>query len=188
MGIEPMSSAWKAEVLPLNYSRLAYCHNNRTWWREVDSNHRRHSQLIYSQPPLAAWVSLRDGAHYCVFDTPCLSTGPSTNSLPNCASFRQPRGRSDPCVATGVRGLGQQSRQERRTCRSCERREARPMGTDIRWSALYHDAQLARQCEHHALTNTADFAHLVMPQLAQAFNCALYQAFGRRSTGGDTNA
>ena len=77
MGIEPMSSAWKAEVLPLNYSRLAYCHNNRTWWREVDSNHRRHSQLIYSQPPLAAWVSLRDGAHYCVFGGMPLSTSQS---------------------------------------------------------------------------------------------------------------
>ena len=74
MGIEPMSSAWKAEVLPLNYSRLASCYNNRTWWREVDSNHRRHSQLIYSQPPLAAWVSLRDGAHYFVFGGIRLST------------------------------------------------------------------------------------------------------------------
>ena len=89
MGIEPTSSAWKAEVLPLNYSRLAYCHNNRTWWREVDSNHRRHSQLIYSQPPLAAWVSLRDGAHYCVFDTLGLSTGASRKSLPDCVLFSQ---------------------------------------------------------------------------------------------------
>ena len=66
-GIEPAYSAWKADVLPLNYSRDPSCLSSRTWWREVDSNHRRHSQLIYSQPPLAAWVSLRDGAHYCVF-------------------------------------------------------------------------------------------------------------------------
>ena len=33
-GIEPAPSAWKAEVLPLNYSRR--------WWREKDSNLRRH--------------------------------------------------------------------------------------------------------------------------------------------------
>ena len=26
---------------------------NRFWWERVDSNHRRHSQQIYSLPPLA---------------------------------------------------------------------------------------------------------------------------------------
>src|SRR5690606_22569595 len=34
-GIEPPSSAWKAEVLPLNYTRLleAVCHPRARWWR-----------------------------------------------------------------------------------------------------------------------------------------------------------
>src|SRR3546814_17892348 len=41
-GIEPAPSAWKAEVIPLNYSRdgqLWICREH--WWREVDSKHRR---------------------------------------------------------------------------------------------------------------------------------------------------
>ena len=29
-----------------------------TWWRRMDSNHRRHSQQIYSLSPLATWVLL----------------------------------------------------------------------------------------------------------------------------------
>ena len=44
-GIEPSQSAWKAEVLPLNYTRK--------WWREKDSNLRSLWQQIYSLPPLA---------------------------------------------------------------------------------------------------------------------------------------
>src|SRR5690606_32784931 len=61
-GIEPAPSAWKAEVLPLNYSRAGQtclgtaptdgesiglllepssARWTRSWWREVDSNHRR---------------------------------------------------------------------------------------------------------------------------------------------------
>ena len=28
------------------------------WWEKVDSNHRRHSQQIYSLSPLATWVLL----------------------------------------------------------------------------------------------------------------------------------
>src|SRR3954467_7609527 len=55
-GIEPAQSAWKAEVLPLNYSRTA---RNSTgggrWIRTTEGV----SQQIYSLPPLAAWVSLR---------------------------------------------------------------------------------------------------------------------------------
>ena len=96
MGIEPTSSAWKAEVLPLNYTRIvadslqpARCRgfnclpntglvipivlalirgpvcrtrgplpSTGNWWRGEDSNLRRHSQQIYSLPPLAAWVPL----------------------------------------------------------------------------------------------------------------------------------
>src|SRR5262245_19821407 len=57
-GIEPPSSAWKAEVLPLNYTRLLTSPATN-WWRGKDSNLRRHSQQIYSLPPLTAWVPLR---------------------------------------------------------------------------------------------------------------------------------
>ena len=87
MGIEPTSSAWKAEVLPLNYTRPisnrflppnqqscflyvlvffkqpSYPDQNSNppanWWREEDSNLRRLSQQIYSLPPLTAREPLR---------------------------------------------------------------------------------------------------------------------------------
>ncbi len=44
-GIEPASSAWKAEVLPLNYARLPAFyfdkhHIDENWWRGKDSNLR----------------------------------------------------------------------------------------------------------------------------------------------------
>src|SRR5215831_5017858 len=58
-GIEPPPSAWKAEVLPLNYTRLSCLPPPLKWWRGKDSNLRRHSQQIYSLPPLTAWVPLR---------------------------------------------------------------------------------------------------------------------------------
>ena len=66
MGIEPTLSAWKAEVLPLNYTRnrtqclatfmLAYaCPQSLfQWWRGKDSNLRRLSRQIYSLIPLTA--------------------------------------------------------------------------------------------------------------------------------------
>ena len=74
-GIEPAPSAWKAEVLPLNYSRpdavpafavacgwvtpkaiesVARPGGGR-WIRTTEGV----SQQIYSLPPLAAWVSLQ---------------------------------------------------------------------------------------------------------------------------------
>ena len=46
-GIEPAPSAWKAEVLPLNYSREL-----RGWWREVDSNHRRRKPADLQSAPV----------------------------------------------------------------------------------------------------------------------------------------
>ena len=46
-GIEPASSAWKAEVLPLNYTRRL-----KTWWWGKDLNLRRLSRQIYSLIPL----------------------------------------------------------------------------------------------------------------------------------------
>ena len=62
MGIEPTSSAWKAEVLPLNYTReglRAPARKGRLpstppagWWWGEDSNLRRLSRQIYSLIPL----------------------------------------------------------------------------------------------------------------------------------------
>ncbi len=62
MGIEPTPSAWKAEVLPLNYTRIFLApllapYSQRSaaiWWRGKDSNLRRLSRQIYSLIPLTA--------------------------------------------------------------------------------------------------------------------------------------
>ena len=63
MGIEPTPSAWKAEVLPLNYTREAPSRikhprerqsQQTIWWRGEDSNLRRLSRQIYSLIPLTA--------------------------------------------------------------------------------------------------------------------------------------
>ena len=56
MGIEPTPSAWKAEVLPLNYTRTCFS------WRGQDSNLRRLSRQIYSLIPLTAREPLQK--HY----------------------------------------------------------------------------------------------------------------------------
>ena len=56
MGIEPTPSAWKAEVLPLNYTRMSH----RIWWRGKDSNLRRQSRQIYSLIPLTAREPLQN--------------------------------------------------------------------------------------------------------------------------------
>jgi hypothetical protein len=53
MGIEPTPSAWKAEVLPLNYTRRGGGGGGRI------RTYEGISQQIYSLPPLAAWVPLR---------------------------------------------------------------------------------------------------------------------------------
>ena len=59
-GIEPALVAWKATVLPLNYSRTVTLVDGAgtgggRWIRTTEGV----SQQIYSLPPLAAWVSLR---------------------------------------------------------------------------------------------------------------------------------
>lgn len=61
MGIEPTQSAWKAEVLPLNYTRLSY---RKYWWRGKDSNLRRQSRQIYSLIPLTAREPLQKERHF----------------------------------------------------------------------------------------------------------------------------
>ncbi len=55
MGIEPTCSAWKADVLPLNYTRLCQpsTYTLLFWWRGEDSNLRRMNRQIYSLIPLA---------------------------------------------------------------------------------------------------------------------------------------
>ena len=72
MGIEPTPSAWKAEVLPLNYTRLTIppicrqLHDRPTtqshrppvtgtpvtWWRGKDSNLRRHKSADLQSAPV----------------------------------------------------------------------------------------------------------------------------------------
>ncbi len=74
MGIEPTPSAWKAEVLPLNYTRAnILCGPVQTlkshaakflWWRGEDSNLRRLSRQIYSLIPLATREPLQKQARY----------------------------------------------------------------------------------------------------------------------------
>ena len=56
-GIEPAQSAWKAEVLPLNYSRAGTSARllvelPADWWREVDSNHRRRKPADLQSAPV----------------------------------------------------------------------------------------------------------------------------------------
>ncbi len=61
-GIEPASLAWKAKVLPLNYSRAPippapiYCLGGGGWIRTNVGV----SQQIYSLPPLATRAPLRE--------------------------------------------------------------------------------------------------------------------------------
>jgi hypothetical protein len=89
-GIEPAPSAWKAEVLPLNYSRPA--RNSSTgpyrrhearrcdpvfqpcqwlplavnWWREVDSNHRRRKPADLQSAPVGRLGIPPTKNGYCV--------------------------------------------------------------------------------------------------------------------------
>src|SRR3546814_10652360 len=72
-GIEPASSAWKAEVLPLNYSRPARksCRTRRfrvacCWWREVDSNHRRRKPADLQSAPVGRLGIPPTKNAYCV--------------------------------------------------------------------------------------------------------------------------
>src|SRR5215813_14819317 len=62
MGIEPTSSAWKAEVLPLNYTRadgaplpaapLSGSPSAPGWWRGKDSNLRRRKPADLQSAPV----------------------------------------------------------------------------------------------------------------------------------------
>ena len=50
-GIEPAPSAWKAEVLPLNYSRPS--ETGGAWWRGLDSNQRRRKPTDLQSAPFS---------------------------------------------------------------------------------------------------------------------------------------
>src|SRR5574344_2365778 len=55
-GIEPASSAWKAGVLPLNYSRITNATEWRLlniWWRRLDSNQRRRKPTDLQSAPFS---------------------------------------------------------------------------------------------------------------------------------------
>ena len=67
MGIEPTQSAWKAEVLPLNYTRLVFF-LYIYWWRGKDSNLRRLSRQIYSLIPLTAREPLQKERYFLSCD------------------------------------------------------------------------------------------------------------------------
>ncbi len=58
-GIEPPPSAWKAEVLPLNYTRLFFAYLIQIGGGGRIRTYEGINQQIYSLPPLAAWVPLR---------------------------------------------------------------------------------------------------------------------------------
>ena len=66
-GIEPASSAWKAEVIAIircpHFSNPKNSNRREIWWREKDSNLRRQSRQIYSLIPLAAQEPLQ--LHKC---------------------------------------------------------------------------------------------------------------------------
>lgn len=82
MGIEPTLSAWKAEVLPLNYTREL--EPKAIWWRGKDLNLRRLSRQIYSLIPLTTREPLRiAGAHYREMTSP---------GQPICSLFYLPTG------------------------------------------------------------------------------------------------
>ena len=48
------------------------------WWRELDSNQRRHSQRVYSPSPLATRASLRPKTEPT---TPCAKQGQNAGSI-----------------------------------------------------------------------------------------------------------
>ena len=50
MGIEPTSSAWKAEVLPLNYTRLKPLQNHDTLYSHDSQNFRLASEVHKKRP------------------------------------------------------------------------------------------------------------------------------------------
>ena len=57
-GIEPASLAWKAKVLPLNYSRLRSRSPSSfelcfAWWRRLDSNQRRRKPTDLQSAPFS---------------------------------------------------------------------------------------------------------------------------------------
>ena len=92
-GIEPASLAWKAKVLPLNYSRLALLNmmsqalspvvtssHCLRWWRRLDSNQRRRKPTdLQSAPFSRSGISPRT-EHFLLFIHHCQSVSPLSTS------------------------------------------------------------------------------------------------------------
>ena len=99
MGIEPTSSAWKAEVLPLNYTRRCFPHPPTSspapfsppprpskWWRGKDSNLRRRKPADLQSAPVgrlgtpprkrAAYSDFRGAECQCILARKLLGATP----------------------------------------------------------------------------------------------------------------
>src|SRR5215471_8275448 len=123
MGIEPTSSAWKAEVLPLNYTRadgvplpaapLSGPPSAPGWWRGKDSNLRRRKPADLQSAPVGRLgtppqneprilILLRQGvnASWPVICLPCGSDPLLAGGV------RRPEGRAQPRERGAVREPG----------------------------------------------------------------------------------
>ena len=123
-GIEPALVAWKATVLPLNYSRagspacvapvagkaagyrrtMEHEAGGGRWIRTTEGV----SQQIYSLPPLATWVSLR-------------LSSMDNQGLPKSQQFWSARGRMSTVIDSKCRRSGQTLKRKCSTSPSCTR-------------------------------------------------------------------
>src|SRR5215831_6885910 len=120
MGIEPTSSAWKAEVLPLNYTRadgaplpaapLSGAPSALEWWRGKDSNLRRRKPADLQSAPVGRLgtppqneprilILLRRGVN-ASWPVICLPRG---SDPPAVRGTRGPEGRAQPREGGTVR-------------------------------------------------------------------------------------
>ena len=84
-GIEPALVAWKATVLPLNYSRPGVFSNLKLWWREVDSNHRRHEPADLQSAPVGR-LGIPPG-NSCLLPRCSRTAGDAKKRQARCLSF-----------------------------------------------------------------------------------------------------
>ncbi len=160
-GIEPASSAWKAGVLPLNYTRFtvppsgcAIKITGETWWWGKDSNLRRQSRQIYSLIPLTAWVPHRESA--------ALFRSDSDLSTPNMAEI------GTDVLEISLRGVGVTGRRAV-PWPGCSAAESRGCGTSA-WSGQHPGHACWRQEALH------------LPPVAQASLPAPFQQPAQAST------
>jgi hypothetical protein len=111
MGIEPMSSAWKAEVLPLNYTRRCTAPADLkpvpfslhlepvVWWRGKDSNLRRRKPADLQSAPVgrlgtpprkrAAYSDFGAAGCQCILARKLLAQAPPTRHLAREVSLKR---------------------------------------------------------------------------------------------------